>query len=320
MSGENDKPPVSSSAIADAIRAKRDGFQREERDWAAIADELIHEIEAFDLDAAEQQMQIRPDPRPVMPEEPQKVFPNIVPGGVRHHTPSAPVVPEPTLPRKSAFGGSALLGELRAKALERQQQLHQELAARTAASEAIDRGLRKVFGYLHELVQQLNIIRPTVPRAYYLLDDAMFAELAWQEGFADFRSQSQSAGAMLEVVTFSYQLASPRKLSISREGPAIERFRQALFDYGLRFQCNEIRNQRRHLLRGDFEINAELSVNVRWRADYGRGLVVVETRNLERLGSFTYTIAPETIGQDLLDEFGRLVLGDPSHFREFCRR
>jgi len=132
MSGENDKPPVSSSAIADAIRAKRDGFQREERDWAAIADELIHEIEAFDLDAAEQ----------------QKVFPNIVPGGVRHHTPSAPVVPEPTLPRKSAFGGSALLGELRAKALERQQQLHQELAARTAASEAIDRGLRKVFGYL----------------------------------------------------------------------------------------------------------------------------------------------------------------------------
>lgn len=320
MSADSKKNPLASEAIAEAIRAKRDGYQRQDRDWGALADELLHEIESFDIDVVEQEIESRAAPQPLAPAEPARVYPDIVAEGVRHHVPQAKRFPEPSQSKERAFGGSSFLGNLRAQALERQRQLHQELAARTAASETIDSGLRQVFSYLHELVQQLNILRPPVAHSYSVLDQAMLEGLSWQEGFVDFRTQSQAAGAFLELVTFSYQLAAPRKLTVSREGPAIERFRQALFDYGLRFQCNEVRNQRRHLLRGDFEINAELSVNVRWRAEYARGLVIIETRNLERLGSFSYAVAPENIGQELLDEFGRLLLGEASRFREFCRR
>lgn len=323
MSEEKHNPAVASDAIADAIRAKRDGQPHEERDWAAIADELISEIEAFDLDRAEQAVAPPPKPQPTGRAAPGKVLPNLVKEGVRHHLPKASAAPPPPAapkPLAGPFRDSPLLGELRQKAWQRQQELHLEQVERTAINEAIDRGLRQVFGYVHELIKQLNIVKPLVARDYSLQDTACFANLCWQEGFADYRSQSPSAGALLDEVSVSYQLAAPERLTIGREGPGVERLRQALFDYGLRFQVQEVRDSRRHLLRAEFDIKAELSVNARWRADYGRGMVTLDTRNLERLGSYSFTLAPEQLGRELLDEFGRLVLGEPNRFREFCRR
>lgn len=323
MSQEKHNPALASDAIAEAIRAKRDGQPHEERDWAAIADELISEIEAFDLDRAEQAAAPTPKPQPAGPTAPEKVFPNLIKEGTRHHQPKTPATPPPPAapkPLSGPFRDSPLLGALRQKAWERQQELHLQQVERTAINEAIDRGLRQVFGYLHELTKQLNIVKPHVPREYPLLDTACLTHLVWQEGFADYRTQSPSAGALLDEVSFSYQLAAPERLTIGRDGPGVERFRQALFDYGLRFQVQEVRDSRRHLLRADFEIKAELSVNARWRADYGRGVVTLDTRNLERLGSYSFSLAPEQLGRELLDEFGRLVLGEPNRFREFCRR
>ena len=61
------------------------------------------------------------------------------------------------------------------------------------------------------------------------------------------------------------------------------------------------------------------SLSARWRADYNEGLVLVESRNLERLGNHTYKVDPAALGQEIMDEFGHLVLGQPSRFREFCR-
>ncbi len=47
---------------------------------------------------------------------------------------------------------------------------------------------------------------------------------------------------------------------------------------------------------------------------------MLETRNLERLGSALYTLRPQAIDQALLDHFGHLVLGQPNRFRELAKR
>jgi hypothetical protein len=49
-------------------------------------------------------------------------------------------------------------------------------------------------------------------------------------------------------------------------------------------------------------------------------VLLLETRNLERLGSAVYTINPHFVDQALLDDFGRLVLGQPNRFRELAKR
>jgi hypothetical protein len=145
-------------------------------------------------------------------------------------------------------------------------------------------------------------------------------QLAWQEGFADYRTQTQSAGALVELVSFSYHLSGTNALHIERDGPSVERFRAMLFNFGLPFTYKEFKNERQYVERAEFEIRSELSVSARWRADFSKGSITLETRNLERLGSAIYTILPQFVDQALLDDFGLLVLGQPNRFRELAKR
>jgi len=170
------------------------------------------------------------------------------------------------------------------------------------------------------LVQQLNIVKPAIPRDYPLLEQYVLNQVAWQEGFADYRTQSQSAGALVELVIFSYRLIGAGLPVVERDGPMVERFRAMLFDYGLPFSCKEFKNERSYVERAEFHIRSEISVSARWRADFAKGIVLLETRNLERLGSAVYTIRPQDIDHPLLEAFGRLVPGQANQFRELAKR
>ena len=154
----------------------------------------------------------------------------------------------------------------------------------------------------------------------WVVDKHLLSHLDWHEGFSDYRTQSQSAGALVELVTFSYHLNGKGSLRIERDGAAVERFRTTLFDFGLPFTCKEFKNERRYVERAEFDISCDVSVSARWRADFAKGAIVLEARNLERLGSALYTLRPRAIDQALLDDFGRLVLGQPNRFRELAKR
>lgn len=316
----SDKPDTS-SIISEAIRAKRDRRSAVAEDIAALEASLLADIEAFDLDAAERRAQREHSTSAgAGMSDPTLVFPEIVPASV----PRLPKLPAKTAasaqPELHLDANSGLLAQLRQQAAIRQRELHAALAERNAANEAIDQALKQLFFYLHDFVQQLNIVKPAIPRNYPLADHHVLDQLAWQEGFADYRTQSQSAGALVELVTFSCHLSGSRELHIERDGPAVERFRATLFDYGLVFNCKEFKNQRRYVERAAFDIRGDVSVSARWRADFANGVLVLETRNLERLGSAIHSLRPQSIDQALLDDFGRLVLGQPNRFREQLNR
>ncbi len=308
------------SAVSEAIRVKRERKTLLAEDIAALETSLLADIEAFDLDAAE---------RRVRREESVNsgagmidaalVFPEIVPVGA----PRKPIASQPkekTAQPQLLLDGSNLLSQLRQQAELRRRELHKALADRTSANEQIDQALKHLFFFMHDFVQQLNIVKPAIPRDFVLLEKYAINQLVWQEGFADYRTQSQSAGALVELVTFSCRLSGNGVPMIEKEGPAIERFRHILFDYGLHFTCKELKNERSYVERAEFEIGGEVSVSARWRADFSKGVLVLETRNLERLGSALFTIHPQFVDYALLDDFGRLILGQANHFRELVRR
>jgi hypothetical protein len=308
------------SAISDAIRAKRERKTGIADDIASLEASLLADIEAFDLDAAERQAR-REQSTSVGAgmSDPSLVFPEIVPDSAPHQPKEKPVVTPASEPELKIEGGS-LLGQLRQQAEIRQRELHSAVAERTLVNELIDQALKRVFFYLHDFVQQLNIVKPAIPRDYPLLEHYLLNQLSWQEGFADYRTQSQSAGALVELVTFTYRLNGVGLPVIERHGPAIERFRTMLFDYGLPFDCKEFKNQRSYVERAEFLIRSEVSVSARWRADFANGLLILETRNLERLGSAVYSIRPQLVDMPLLEEFGRLVIGQANRFRELVSR
>ncbi|HSG21816.1 MAG TPA: hypothetical protein VLA64_02535 [Azonexus sp.] len=308
------------SAVSQAIRAKHERKTLLAEDIAALEASLLADIEAFDLEAAE---------RSVRREESVNsgagmidaalVFPEIVPV-------SAPRKPTSSQSKENAaqpellLDGSNLLSQLRQQAELRRQELHTAHVDRTSVNDQIDQALKHLFFFMHDFVQQLNIVKPAIPRDFVLLEKYAINQLVWQEGFADYRTQSQSAGALVELVTFTCRLSGNRVPMIEKEGPAIERFRHILFDYGLPFTCKEFKNERSYVERAEFEVGGEVSVSARWRADFTKGVLILETRNLERLGSALFTIHPQFVDYALLDDFGRLLLGQANRFRELARR
>jgi hypothetical protein len=312
----SDKPPA--SRILDAIRAKRER-RTSGRDIAEVEAALIADLDSFDVDSAERQAQAEEaarlaDSLPIS----ALAFPEIVPEGTARTKVDPAARAAAGLARAQAGGG--LLGELRSQAEIRQRELHAEMAERSSANLAIDNALRYLFFYLHDLVQQLNIVKPEIPQQYRVAGAFTLSDLAWQEGFTDYRTQSQSAGALVELVTLTCQLSSPHEFALTLDGAAAERFRNTIFDYGLQFDCKEYRNERAYVERAEFSVRGQIAVNARWRADFAGGKLILETRNLERLGSASIAVRPGAIDQALLDDFGRVLLGQPNRFRELARR
>lgn len=307
------------SAILAAIRAKREKRTAGIEDIDALEASLMKDIENFDLDAMERQARLDALQAAQGMSDPKLVYPTITSPGERRRLSREKPAATTDAPAPVA-DATPLLEQLRQQAASKQQAQQQASAERAVHSEAIDQALRHVFFYLHELTQQLDIIKPEIQRTYQLADALAFGNLVWQQGFADYRTQPQSAGALIELVTFSFKLLGTGVLRTQREGPAVDRFRETLFDFGLPFECREFRNERGYLERGEFTIPCELAVNLRWRADYRQGLILLEAHNLERLGSAVYPIKPAAIDQALLDALGRLALGQPNQFRELARR
>lgn len=310
-----------SSAIQKAIRAKRERKTGIAADIAALEAALIADIEAFDLDAAERRARREQNTGSgAGMSDPSLVFPEIVPASPPRHPITTAKDNSAAIAAVAQSPTGTLLDQLRRQAEIRQREMHSALAERSTTNEAIDQALRHLFFYLHELVQQLNILKPAIPRQYPLIDNHVLAELTWHEGFADYRTQSQSSGALVELVSCSYRLIGAGLPPIERDGPGVERFRATLFDFGLPFTCKEYKNERSYVERAEFQVSSEISVSARWRADFAKGMLLLEARNLERLGSTVHVIRPQAVDQALLEEFGRLVLGQPSHFRELARR
>lgn len=305
------------SAILDAIRAKREKRSAGVQDIDALEASLMEDIENFDLDAMERQARLEAMHASAGMSDPKLVFPTITAGpGERRRVSREKPAEAPPAPAD----GTPLLDQLRRQAESKQQAQQQVIAEQAVHSDAIDKALRHVFFYLHELTQQLDVIKPEIQRTYQLADTLEFSNLVWQQGFADYRTQAQSAGALIELVTFSFKLLGRGQLRTQREGPAAERFRAMLFDFGLSFECKEFRNERGYLERAEFTIACEFAVNLRWRADYSQGMILLEAHNLERLGTAVYPIKPSCIDYDLLDAVGRLALGQPNRFRELANR
>lgn len=259
----------------------------------------------------------------IAPDDPGLQFPDLLAEG---EAPQQRVQGEtgvrrtrPGVAQTSFVGG--LLGALR----EQAQDLLEQQAARERQhyqhAAQLDRSLRQVFAYLHDMVQQLNVVQPAIPRDYPLAHDKSLHNLAWQQGYADYRTSSLSDQAFMELVSLSYRLTSQESpIVLERDGQTADIYRQRLFDFNLNMQVQEQRDERNFVEKARLTIAQEVRVNVRWEPDYENGVLLVHVRNLERLGYITYRLPPDApMNPALLEEFGRMVLGHPHRFPHIAR-
>ena len=168
----------------------------------AEAAALLADIDAFDIEAARRRVQ-EIDARNTGPRRSSTVFPGVAPDP---GLPSIPAPPEavpsaaeevPVEREKAGQGG--FLAQLRDEVATRQRRADEAFQEQGAMRATLDRRLRLVFDYLHDLCTQLNYLKPQVDRAYFFLDsDDAFRELSWSEGFTDLRTRPQQEGGGIE--------------------------------------------------------------------------------------------------------------------------
>ncbi|MDR1647651.1 MAG: hypothetical protein LBR88_06420 [Zoogloeaceae bacterium] len=261
---------------------------------ASVARALKEPISLWDMDAH----------RPL--------YPDLFPEGVARQITNN--VPPPRSGQENVWlqpETNGLLGELRREAdyIRAQQAEAQQETARMALELA--RSLYQVFTYLHDMVRQLNVIQPCIPRRHLLLDRYFLENFTWQHGFVDYHSLAQMEETAISV-SLAYRLTGETPLAFERDGSVAERLRKELFDMRMEINMEEIRLDNHFVERVRFVVQPKISASMFWQIDPKVGCIRVQTQNLEsRLGRREFLIAPETVTPELLDRLGYLILGLP---------
>jgi hypothetical protein len=181
--------------------------------------------------------------------------------------------------------------------------------------------LGAAFHYLNDLVKQLNIIKPAVPKEFALAGNIVFSGMGWVEGTADARMlPTATEDRLYETLTARFRLAAPRQLEAERDVLGVEPLRKLLHDANIVFRVEERKNKRSQVESALFSFPCEVKAGFLIKADYATNDLVLRTRNIDRFGMMEFRLQPDDLTQATLDDLVQLMLGQESQFLKRFRR
>ena len=178
---------------------------------------------------------------------------------------------------------------------------------------AIDRTLLAAFRWLDEAFAHLDVIRPVVAHRFALAGVLTIAAPRYDRGFVSYRRSLVGGFDLIERIELYYRTARDEPIRVEVQAGAAaameERLRSAQLDFSYRIESNPGRGRR-----GVFTVTQAVMATVRLVPDYGRGLVTVALRNVDRLEPVTLEFPPSAIDEPALEDLVRLVMGEDNDF------
>lgn len=201
----------------------------------------------------------------------------------------------------------AVLSELKQQA---QSILHQEDAHSESQkslnelhrSNVID-SLRKVYDYMHELLDQLHLVKPVIPVNFQFNDD-MFLEGFEQKNYEIHVRSSYDD----DVVGFVFKLERKDNISLSLDS---SKDTQEIIRNIKNAGCL-ISEQSTYSL----ELQGVIPTRIYFKSNFSENRIYIIVDNYQCIGSEQYSIKTESITDELLNEFGSLILRRDSSFIE----
>ena len=211
-----------------------------------------------------------------------------------------------------------LLDQLKQQAEQAKKQRGETASAVEDSVQLINGKLDRIFHYFRELAEQLQVIEPDTPLVFPVHSVGEMSNLKLREFSADYRRKTagNAFSDLIDRVTLTFNYSSPQKFVVERtEIFQIERLKEYLGRYALRFDLEEKKNERGIITAGVFVIPWEVRALVHVRGDDRQRRIIFITRNVERLGEQEFVFDAEKVDETLLDEFARFLMGQPNHFR-----
>jgi hypothetical protein len=213
-----------------------------------------------------------------------------------------------------------LLDELKkqAETLRQKQQVSQEVLNQNLV--IAHKKLADALRYWIELFNSLNIIKPTIPRLYFLDAANRMDDLLQCDYNVNGRRLAVDHKDYIEAVILRFRCVADRKLTIEKQtDPLVQRLRDHLWSHNLRFDLKEYRNERGYVERGAFTVLCEVPVLVTIDADLEKAHIRISCKNLEKLGEYACTYDFDEFDKPVLEELGKVILAKANSFRTFGR-
>lgn len=222
-------------------------------------------------------------------------------------------------------GQAASAGSLLSRLKQQAQTVQSTGVLRDADAELralhLSASLGAAFHYLNDLIKQLNIIKPVVPKEFVFPGNIVFAGMSWVEGAADFRMlPTATEDRLYETMTARFRLSAPGQIQVERDTLGVEPLRKQLHDANIAFQLEERKNKRSQVESGLFTMPCEIRAGFLIKADYETDSLVLRTRNIDRFGMMEFRLQAGDLTQTALDELAQLMLGQESRFLKLFRR
>ena len=199
--------------------------------------------------------------------------------------------------------------------------ISQKLSQKSILQESmklVEGKMHQTFLYLNELLKQLAVLRPTNPMVYSIPGIGDFQNLVFAESFIDYRKKKIFDKDYYDVITLFIKWDSPASLVLERDMPAtIQKVSDVLWNYGLKFTEEKIKSPGGGFQKMKFTVPSAVTCDIIIAADHDNCRLVLKGKHFFRLGSDELRIPAGDIDEALLEEFAKMLIGQPSVLRKY---
>ena len=178
---------------------------------------------------------------------------------------------------------------------------------------------KEIFRYLNDFANSLNVVNPAVLRRYYVESTSTLENLKQSEYKVNKRIKTINNHDYIEEVVIRFRCSSDAPLVLEKKSQrVVQRFREHLWGYNLKFDCKEVRNNRGYVESAVFTIASEVPCLMVFSADIERQRIKIYIKNLENLGDISYEYNLDEINPEFMEELSKYVLAKPSKFRSLA--
>jgi hypothetical protein len=211
-----------------------------------------------------------------------------------------------------------LLDDLKKQAdLVKTQQIQQQ-SLQGDKLKLVEDKMKQTFQYVHELLKQLGIVKPTSPLVYSIPGVTDFRNLAFAESFIDYRKKKISDKEYFDTVHFFIKWAGPDTYTTERDmPPAMQRIREALWLSKVKFIEEEKKNAKGFVVGAKFIVPASVLTDIIIKADHEQGKLNLQTTHLFGLGVEYLAFPAQEVTDGVLDDLAKALIGQQSDIRKY---
>ena len=178
--------------------------------------------------------------------------------------------------------------------------------------------MKQAFQYVHELLKQLAVLKPTSPLVYSIPGVADFRNLVFGESFIDYRKKRINDKEFFDTMHFFVKWVGPDTVVIEKDmPPAMQRIRESLWLSKVKFVEEEKKSARGFVIGAKFIVPTAVLTDIVIKADHEQGRLQIQATHLFGLGVEYFSIPGQEVSDDMLEDFAKALIGQQSEIRKY---